>query len=253
MMTTTAKARLYVEVDLAAGEAVSLAAGQTHYLGNVLRLEPGASVLLFNGRDGEWIARIDDLGKGEGGLTCVGPTRAQGVAPDLWLVFAPIKRAPLDFLVQKAVELGVAALWPVFTEHTDVKRVNTGRMTTTAIEAAEQSARLTVPEIMAPTRLAKALEEWPDGRRLLVCAEAGEATPIDEALHAAEPDVPYAILTGPEGGFAPSELDGVRKLPFVSAVNLGPRLLRAETAALAALGCWQAVLGDWRSRPPKRD
>ncbi len=244
-MSGPIRARLYVAADLEADASIGLESGQAHYLKHVLRLRAGAGVALFNGRDGEWRGEIDALGKGWGSVALTERTRAQILAPDPWLLFAPIKRARLDFLIQKAVELGVAALWPVITEHTDVTRVNVDRHRANAIEAAEQCERLTVPEIAPPRRLPAALEAFPRNRRLFVCAERGPAIPIMTALQGTTDDQPWAVLIGPEGGFAKSELDALAKHPNVTAVSLGPRILRAETAAIAALSCWQAVLGDW--------
>jgi 16S rRNA (uracil1498-N3)-methyltransferase len=239
--------RLFVEDDLAPGGITALAPAQAHYLRNVMRLAPGASLLLFNGRDGEWRARIAILGKGKSACAIEEQTRPQAAEPDLWLLFAPIKRAPLDLLAQKATELGVAALWPVFTQRTAVARINEARLRANAIEGAEQSGRLSVPAIIPAAPLEHALARWPDRRRLLLCDETGAGEPIAAALGrlAAEPG-PAAILTGPEGGFTPSELDRLRKLSICTAVGLGPRTLRADTAALAALACWQALAGDWR-------
>ena len=227
---------------------ISLTPPQIHYLRNVMRAGPGDTVILFNGRDGEWAAQIDALSKGSGTLTPQKKHREQSSEPGPWLLFAPIKRAPLDFLVQKAVELGAACLLPVFTAHTNSERINLDRLTANAIEAAEQCERLTVPEIRAPDKLDAILQNWPTDRRLLVCAEHGNAQGIDETLRSATGNEEWGILIGPEGGFAPSELDQLRALPFASLVSLGPRILRAETAALAALTCWQAVLGDWWNR-----
>jgi 16S rRNA (uracil1498-N3)-methyltransferase len=249
-MAKRARARLYVEDVLAAGSRLGLAAAQAHYLRNVLRLKSGDTVLLFNGRDGEWRAVIDALGRSDGAVAVESCTRAQADEPDIWLLFAPLKRAPLDFLVQKAVELGVSSLRPVLTRYTDVSRVNTDRIRANIAEAAEQCGRLTLPEIESPRRIDALLADWPAGRRLIVCAESGPAPPLQAVLMDAQPpspDADWALLTGPEGGFAPEELDALGKLPFVTAACLGPRILRAETAALAALACWQAVLGDWRS------
>ncbi len=251
------EARLHVAADLAEGEPVALGSGQAHYLRDVLRLGPGASVTLFNGRDGEWRGRIEDLGKKGGRIHVERQTRPQLPEPDLWLVFAPLKSDRLDFLVEKATELGVAALAPVFTRHTAVGRVNLERMRARAIEAAEQCERLTVPQVLPAVTLDERLASWPPERRLLACAEAGMASPIAEALAAVAAELldaprPWAVLAGPEGGFAAAELDGLGKLPFVTCVGLGPRVLRAETAALAALACWQAILGDGRVRPPFR-
>ncbi len=251
-MAKRAKARLYVEADLGEGGTVGLSPAQAHYLKLVLRLDRGDAVALFNGRDGEWIADIDGIGKGWASLVLVARQRPQAAEPDLWLMFAPIKRARIDFLAQKATELGVSALWPVFTGLTEMSRVNEERLMANAIEAAEQSGRLSVPRVLPAVRLDAALAQWPPERRLIWCAEQGPATPIAEALTGADAARPWAVLTGPEGGFTAAELDALGKLPFVAAVGLGPRLLRADTAALAALACWQALAGDGRARPPPR-
>ena len=246
--------RLFVDQDLRAGGTVQVDGDRAHYLRNVLRLAAGAAVDLFNGRDGEWRARIADLGKRGATLTVVEQRRAQTPGPDLWLVFAPIKRTRIDGVVEKATELGVSALQPVVTQHTAVDRVNVDRLRSIAVEAAEQCERLSVPPVLAPVSQEKLLAEWPAQRRLLLCAEAGDARPIAEALQSQVYDIaaPWAVMIGPEGGFARSELDALGKLPFVMPVGLGPRVLRADTAALAALACWQAILGDGRERPPHR-
>ncbi len=245
------RARLHVTADLAADGMVELGREQAHYLRNVLRLGAGAAVALFNGRDGEWRARVAEGGKGRAVLAVETQTRPQDAAPDMWLAFAPIKRARLDFLVEKAVELGAARLMPVVTRHTDVSRVNLDRLRATAAEAAEQCERLTLPTVDAPVPFDRLLADWPRDRRLLVCAEAGAADPVATVLRDAAPQNAYGLLIGPEGGFATAELDALRKLAFVTPVSLGPRILRAETAALAALACWQASLGDWGTRPPR--
>lgn len=240
-----ARVRLFVEARLDTDRSIGLTAAQAHYLGNVMRLRAGARVLVFNGRDGEWCARVDGIGKGWCSLAVEAAVRPQVEESDLWLVFAPLKRARLDFLAQHATELGVSALWPVFTRRTAVRRVNLARLEANAVEAAEQSRRLTVPEVFAPVPLSAMLARWPEGRRLFLCDESGAAPPVAEVLAATE-TAAAALLIGPEGGFAAAELDGLRKLPFVSAVGLGPRILRAETAAMAALACWQALAGAWR-------
>ena len=250
MPSPKARARLYVEADLLPAAAVPLMAKQAHYLGTVLRLRAGSAIAVFNGRHGEWLARIEALAKGDGMLAVLEQSRPQAPEPDLWLIFAPIKRAPIDFLAQKATELGASRLWPVFTRNTQVKRVNQARLRANAIEAAEQSGRLGVPEVAPPVRLEDLIAAWPARRRLLVPDETGGGRPLAEVLTDADgTPQPYAILTGPEGGFARSELDALGNLAFVTLVGLGPRILRADTAALAALACWQALLGDWRQGP----
>lgn len=236
------KTRLYVTGDLGEGVAVTLGEGAAHYLLHVLRAKPGNRVALFNGRDGEWLAEIAQATKRGVTATCLQQTAAQTGVPDIWLAFAPVKKTPADYLVQKATELGVSVLLPVFTRRTIVTRVNEERMTANAIEAAEQSERLTVPQVRSPISFDKLLAGWPKDRRLYFCDEGGDAKPLAEA---AKPG-PAAILTGPEGGFDPAERDALRALPFVTPVTLGPRILRADTAALAALALWQSVAGDWR-------
>lgn len=249
-MTDRPRTRLFIEGDLADSAAVECGRDQAHYLAHVLRLGPGEPVALFNGRDGEWLAHIDKVGKKSAILAVDRQLRPQAPEPDLWLIFAPVKRAPLDFLISKATELGVSALMPAITRRTVVERVKRERMAANAIEAAEQCERLTVPRIEDARPLSRILDGWPAERRILFCAEAGEAAPINDFLRENTPGDPWAVLTGPEGGFDQTELDLLNKFPNVNAVGLGPRILRADTAALAALACWQAVLGDWRNRPP---
>lgn len=248
-MTSTAPAiRLYVGDPLAAGRAVTLGRAQAHYLRNVMRAKAGDALLLFNGRDGEWRAEVGELGKAGGTARAVAQTRSQRASADLWLLFAPLKSGRIEFLVEKATELGVALLAPVLTERTVVRRVNEARLRAHAVEAAEQSGRLDVPELRQARPLMEWLADWPAGRPLFVCDETGQGVPIARAV----PDRrkrPAAVLIGPEGGFAPAELDALAKLAFVSRVGLGPRILRAETAALAALACWQALAGDWQDAP----
>lgn len=238
------KTRLYVAADLGEGVALTLDEGQTHYLLHVLRASAGNFVSLFNGRDGEWLGEITVMAKRGVGLTCRKQTRPQIGAPDIWLAFAPVKKTPSDYLVQKAAELGVSVLLPVFTRRTIVTRINEERMAANAIEAAEQSDRLSVPEIRTCISFDKLLGSWPAGRRLLFCDEGGDAKALTQAARETRGS-PTAILTGPEGGFDPAERAALRALPFVTPVTLGPRILRADTAALAALAIWQAVAGDW--------
>ena len=247
--------RLYVQDPLGPDLSVQLDRDRTHYLKNVLRRGPRDEVGLFNGRDGEWLGRIGDLGKKGAAVTLDRQRRPQAPGPDLWLAFAPIKRARIDMLVEKATELGCSALLPVRTRRAEPQRVNTERLTAIAIEASEQTERLDIPEIRELLDFDRLIASWPEERTLFVCAEAGTAVPIAEAVRAGIGRL-AGFLIGPEGGFDPAELDRLRKLPFVVAVGLGPRLLRAETAAIAALACWQALAGDAAQaafRPPFRN
>lgn len=255
-MSTAIKTRLYVDSPLAEDQSVGLDHERAHFLRHVLRLDRGDAVAVFNGRDGEWLARIDGFGKGWCSLTVAEPRRTQAGEPDLWLLFAPIKKGRIDFVAEKATEMGVSRLWPVFTRRTDPNRVNLDRLRANAVEAAEQCERLTVPDLSDPVPLSRALADWPAGRTLFLCAESGAARPAAEAMRAAGRG-PAAVLIGPEGGFEKSELDEICKLPFVVPVGLGPRILRADTAVVAALACWQSLAGDWASdsadiRPPFR-
>lgn len=238
--------RLFVDVPLEAHARVLPDTAQTHYLLHVMRARAGARVLLFNGRDGEWRARVADVSRRDCALVCEAQTRPQQIGPDVWLAFAPVKKTPGEYLAQKATELGVAIMIPVITERTVARRINAERLRANAIEAAEQSERLTVPEIRDAQSLPALLDGWPAGRGLIFCDEAGDAPPIAEALAACEPHPGWGVLTGPEGGFAPSERDHIRAQVFALPVSLGPRIMRADTAALAALAIWQTVLGDWR-------
>jgi 16S rRNA (uracil1498-N3)-methyltransferase len=241
-------ARLYVTAPLAAGLAVPLDADQVHYLRAVLRLGPGGRLSLFNGTDGEWRGHIVELGKTKGLVALEAQTRPQDAPRDLWLAFAPIKRARIDYIAEKATELGVTRLLPVLTRRTNVGRVNVERLQAHAREAAEQTERLDVPRVEVPQPLDRFLDRFPPGRRLMLCDETGQAPSIGAVLaDPAAAAIDWAILTGPEGGFAPEELDALRKLPFVTAVGLGPRVLRADTAALAALAVFQALAGDWNT------
>ena len=246
--------RLFVTAALGPDRRVALDSDRTHYIRNVMRRGIGDEVGLFNGRDGEWLGRIDTYGRGSTELALTIQRRPQTASPDVWLAFAPIKRQRIDFIAEKATELGVSVLWPVTTRRAEPSRVNGERMTNIAIEAAEQTERLDIPAVRDAMQLDKMLAEWPRERSLFVSAEAGEALPIAEAI-VAHKGKPAGFLIGPEGGFAAAELDALRKLPFVVAIGLGPRLLRAETAAIAALACWQALAGDGAtadSRPPFR-
>ena len=243
--------RLFVESNLASDGVIDLADASAHYLRNVMRAGPGDQILLFNGRDGEWRAVIAETGKRSAQLKVAEQTREQVAGADLWLAFAPVKRGPLELIAGKACELGVSALIPVVTARTNVGRpgvgrVNVARLRAIATEAAEQCGRLDVPEVKAPVNLPSMLADWPAGRTLILCDETGGGAPIATSLAEADPAAPAAFLVGPEGGFEKSELDAITKLPIVRRVGLGPRILRAETAAIAALACWQALVGDRR-------
>ena len=239
------KIRLFVRADLGQDAEVPLDADQAHYLFTVMRLGPEAPVTIFNGRDGEWFARVARREKGGGLLRAVAPGQPQRRPPDLTLLFAPIKKARTDFIVEKAAELGCARIQPVFTRHTNSERLRLDRLRAHAIEAAEQCGETHVPELAEPRRLDKLLDGWDPARRLMVCDESRLARPAAEALAGAEGG-PWAILIGPEGGFAEEEIARLRALPFAVPVTLGPRVLRADTAAVAAITLWQSVLGDWR-------
>jgi 16S rRNA (uracil1498-N3)-methyltransferase len=237
--------RLFVEAPLGGGAIVALDQAQTHYLTRVLRLRPKDHVLVFNGRDGEWDAAID-LQKRAASLVVGQPTRAQTEASDLHYLFAPLKAARLDYMVQKAVEMGVSRLQPVITRHSQVARVNLARMRANAIEAAEQCGILVLSEIAEPAPLARLLAEHDPARYLIFCDEDADFANPAAALAAVPPRSPLAVLIGPEGGFADDERAALLKLPNVVRLALGPRILRADTAAVAALALVQAVLGDWR-------
>lgn len=237
--------RLYLDAALSEGARVSCSSEQASYLRNVLRLAEGHAILVFNGRDGEWRAHLVAEGKRGASLDIQDCVRAQAGGPDIHYLFAPLKRARLDYMVQKATELGVARLVPVLTRHTVAERVNLDRMRANVIEAAEQCGILRVPEVAEPVKLAALLDGWDASRRIIFCDEGAEqANPI-AALAELAPG-PLAVLIGPEGGFSPDERDMIRARPEIVALSLGPRIMRADTAAVAALALVNAALGDWR-------
>jgi len=235
------KVRLYVEHPLGAGQSVPLSRAQAHYLFGVMRLGVGDAVAVFNGQDGAWRAEIVEAGKKAGVLQCVSASAPQRDPPDLWLMFAPIKKARTDFIVEKAAEMGAARIVPVQTAFTNAERIRRDRLQAHAVEAAEQCGGTFVPEVAEIARLDRMLDAWPDGRHLMFCDEmlAGAAQGLPKLPG------PWAILIGPEGGF--SEAERARLRGMGHAVSLGPRILRADTAAVAALTLWQTTLGDWGS------
>ena len=236
--------RLYVKAPLEEGASVALDRAQAHYLGTVLRLKSGDRVLVFNGRDGEWSAALT-AERRVSTLVVSAKTRAQTAPADLHYLFVPLKAARLDYMVQKAVEMGVSRLQPVLTRHGQVARVNAERMLANAIEAAEQCGILSLPSIEPPVSLARLLAAWDPARRLVFCDEDAEVKSPVDALAGVQRS-PLAVLIGPEGGFAEDERAALLTLPNVLRISLGPRILRADTAAVAALALVQAVIGDWR-------
>ncbi|WP_374642735.1 16S rRNA (uracil(1498)-N(3))-methyltransferase [Tabrizicola sp.] len=234
--------RLHVDQPLAPGQAVALSQDQAHYLVGVMRLAVGDPVLLFNGRDGEWRATLAAAGKRNAIATCEARTRPLHLPPDLWLLFAPIKKARTDFIVEKAVELGVARILPVQTRHTNSERIRQDRLQAHATEAAEQCGATFVPEVADLQPLARLLAQWPEDRRLYWCDE----TALGQPATLTPATGPAAILIGPEGGFSTEEIAKLRARPNVTPLSLGPRILRADTAAVAAITLWQAACGDWR-------
>ena len=240
-----AKIRLFVEHPLGPGQPVPIGLDQAHYLFGVMRLGVGAAVLLFNGRDGEWRADVAEAGKRGGILVCAVLTRPLQMPPDLWLLFAPIKKARTDFIVEKAVEMGVARILPVQTQHTHADRIRQDRLQAHAMEAAEQCGATMVPEVAELAGLDKVLAGWDSARRILWCDEALAGVSCRLPGTVAEHGRPWAILIGPEGGFSDREQARLRGMSCVVPISLGPRILRADTAAVAALALWQAALGDW--------
>ena len=235
--------RLYVPHDLAPGAQLSLDEGQSRYLSAVMRQTVGDTLAVFNGRDGEWRASVATVGKRAVTLTALSCARPQDVGPDLDLVIALVKRGRLETIIEKAAELGARRVRLVTTERTNADHIRVERLRAIAMEAAEQTGRLDVPQIAEPVKLDRLLADWDVTRRLLFCDEAGDAPTVLEAVTTPGP---WAILIGPEGGFSPGERDRLRALPYAAAATLGPRILRADTAAISALTLWQAAVGDWR-------
>ncbi|OJX68530.1 16S rRNA (uracil(1498)-N(3))-methyltransferase [Magnetospirillum sp. 64-120] len=240
--------RLFVPNDLSAESGIVLDKDQSHYLANVMRLKEGEAIALFNGRDGEWTASLQKVAKSGVAIHVHSQTRPQTPEPDLWLLAAPIKKDRVDLVAEKAAELGVSRLWPVFTRRTVMSRVNTERLAANMVEAAEQCERLTIPEMAEPAALDKVLAGWDAERPLLFLDESGAGQPIATALAGMAPGK-LAVLVGPEGGFDNTERALLARLPFAVPISLGPRILRAETAAIAALSVVQALVGDWKLGP----
>ncbi|WP_377509013.1 16S rRNA (uracil(1498)-N(3))-methyltransferase [Octadecabacter sp. R77987] len=232
--------RLFVNAPLDRGQGITLT-DQAHYLANVMRLGAGDVIHVFNGRDGEWAARIDAASRKRVELTVEAQTKPLQMPPDLWLLFAPIKKARTDFIVEKAAEMGAARICPVQTDFTNSERIRQDRLQAHAIEAAEQCGGTYVPEVTKLQKLGKLLDDWPADRQLMFCDErmVGQSPALPEN------GGPWAILIGPEGGFSDTERKRLHALPYAHAVSLGPRILRADTAAVAALTVWQQQLGDW--------
>ncbi|MCQ9144980.1 16S rRNA (uracil(1498)-N(3))-methyltransferase [Brucella sp. MAB-22] len=238
--------RLYVENDLDDGDQIEVAPQAAHYLTHVLRLKDGDEILAFNGRHGEWKSRLKPEGKKRLFLMPFEQTRPQPLASDLVYCFAPLKQGRLDYMVQKAVEMGAGILQPVITQHTQVPRLGADRIKANAIEAAEQCGVLSIPECCEAIRFDRFIEQWDKSRHLIFCDEGYESDDPLTILQKMAPG-PVALLIGPEGGFSEDERQTLRNLPFVTAIPLGPRILRADTAAVAAMALVQSVLGDWRN------
>lgn len=252
MVAINPKIRLFVEASLQKGSLVELNRDQIHYLAQVMRIKTGDYLALFNGRDGEWIARVQDVQRKSVAVALELQRRPQSSVPDIWFLFAPIKHGRIDFLAQKATELGAARIWPIMTKRTVVTRVKDARLEANAIEAAEQCERLEIPEVLEPVNLAELLSEWPVDRVLLYGDETGGGKPPTELFAELPHAQKWAVLVGPEGGFTPEELAVLAKQPMAYGISLGPRVMRADTAGLALLTCLQAWRGDWQQKPSFR-
>ncbi|SFI95312.1 16S rRNA (uracil(1498)-N(3))-methyltransferase [Jannaschia pohangensis] len=241
------KVRLHIAGPLGAGQDVELTRDQAHYLSGVMRLSPGDTLTVFDGVSGAWRATIDAASKRGGTLTCQEQTAAQRNPPDIWLIFAPIKKVRTDFIVEKATELGAARILPVQTRFTNSERIRRDRLQAHAVEAAEQCGGTFVPEVTDIAPLDRLLADWPADRALIFCDETLSDDPdwAEGGTGTALPPAPAAILIGPEGGFSSEERARLRALPFAHPIGLGPRILRADTAAVAALTLWQQARGDW--------
>lgn len=245
------RTRLYVENDLRPAEPITLGRDHSHYLRSVLRFAVGDEVRLFNERSGEWLGRLATLSKTAAKVDILSQLRNPIDEPDIWLVFAPLKKTPMDFIVEKATELGVSKLLPITTKHGNTTRINLDRLSATVRDAAQQCERLSLPVIEPEQPLKALLGQWPDNRRLLVMDETGQAEPLTPILANSDERDYDAILIGPEGGFSPEELSYLDSQRCVVRATLGRRILRAETAALCALSLWQGLRGDG-NMPPRQ-
>lgn len=243
-MPKTSRIRIFVETDLISGTAVALGAEQSHYLLSVMRLASESRILAFDGKSGEYECELDIAGKKNAVLKVGKLVRKQEHVPDVWLMFAPLKKDRTDFVVEKATELGAMRIVPVITRYAISDKVKAERWRAQAVEAAEQSRRLDVPVVDEAVGLEKLLQQWDETRILYFMDETGNGLPAASVFQNAP--APAAFLIGPEGGFSEQELELLRSKPFARSVSLGKRILRAETAALAALSCWQALSGDWK-------
>ena len=244
MSNKNPKTRLYTPHELKAGAVHLIDGNQGHYLVNVMRMKMGEYVSMFNGHAGEWLGEITKVGKGKAKVTVREKTADQTSEPDLWYLFAPVKKARVDYIIQKATELGVSRISPVITNRTNLDRIKKDKLIANSVEASEQCGRMTVPEIDTIMSLDEKLKNWPDDRAILFCDEARDADPIQDLKPSYEN---WAILIGPEGGFSPEERKMIRDHKNTIAISLGPRILRADTAAVVALSLWQTFFGDWQS------
>lgn len=244
MSNKSSRTRLFINEGFIAGTEFLVDGNQGHYLVNVLRVKIGENVTLFNGDQGEWCAEIIKVKKGKAFLKILEQVSEQTYDPDLWYLFAPVKKARVDYMIQKATELGVSYIRPVMTQHTNLDRIKDEKIIANMVEAAEQCGRMTVPQLDVMTSLEDMLENWPDDRGLIFCDEAGDAKAFVDVEKSYDK---WAVLIGPEGGFSSEERDLIRNHQNSQAVTLGPRILRADTAAVAALSLWQSTLGDWHN------
>jgi len=241
--TYSTLARLYVDEDLHTGAKFELAQPQAHYLAKVMRMKAGANIRVFNGNDGEWLAKINEIGKRDAEISVVQQLRPAASAPDVWVLFAPVKKSRNDFIVEKATELGASRILPIMTKRTTMRHIKADRMRLQTIEAAEQTERMDIPKIEELSKLSDLLDEWDESRSLIFADEAGGGQRAIEAMKSVK--APCAILIGPEGGFDAAEREQLLALDYVIPISLGPRILRSDTAVAATLALWQAVNGDW--------